>query len=101
MTAPALDRPAGGLPLIGASEDSQRWVKGRVALALGLLVMNVVTFYPKTWSGEPLLLPIPSTVGKLMTQGALPVATAPAAPTNGECPGRPLSDSLRRTLCDP
>ena len=53
MTAPAVDRPAvafrpaGGLPLIAASEDSQRWVKARVGLAVGLLVLNVVTFYPK------------------------------------------------------
>ena len=95
MTAPALDRPAvafrpaGGLPLIGASEDSQRWVKGRVALALGLLVMNVVTFYPKTWSGEPLLIPIPSTAGKLLTQGALPVALLLALSVNRRMVIRP------------
>ena len=88
MTAPAVDRPAvafrpaGGLPLIAASEDSQRWVKARVGLAVGLLVLNVVTFYPKTWSGQSLLLPIPSTVGKLLTQGALPVALLLALSVN-------------------
>ena len=38
------------------------------------LVLNVMTFYPTTWSGEPLIIPIPSVLGKLVTQGALPVA---------------------------
>ena len=95
MTAPAVDRPAvafrpaGGLPLIAASEDSQRWVKARVGLAVGLLVLNVVTFYPKTWSGQSLLLPIPSTVGKLLTQGALPVALLLALSVNRRMVIRP------------
>jgi hypothetical protein len=60
-----------------------------VALALGLLVLNVVTFYPRTWSGQPLLLPIPSTAGKLMTQGALPVALLLALSVNRRLVIRP------------
>jgi hypothetical protein len=47
-----------------------------------LLVLNVLTFYPRTWSGEPLVLPIPSAVGKLVTQGALPVALLLALAVN-------------------
>jgi hypothetical protein len=32
-----------------------------------LLVLNVMTFYPRTWSGQPLILAIPSPVGKVIT----------------------------------
>ena len=41
-----------------------------------------MTFYPKTWSGEPLVIPIPSVLGKLVTQGALPVALLLALAAN-------------------
>jgi hypothetical protein len=64
------------------------------ALLLFLIVVALLFFVIFPWL-EP-YLPFDR-----VTPGALPVATAPAAPTNGECPGRPLSDSLRRTLCDP
>lgn len=37
----------------------------------GLLFLNVLTFYPTTWTGLPLAVPIPSKVGKVITQGAL------------------------------
>jgi len=47
-----------------------------------LLVVNVMTFYPKTWSGEPLVIPIPSALGKLIAQGALPVALLLALTVN-------------------
>jgi O-antigen ligase len=49
-------------------------VRRRLALAWGLLVLNVLTFYPKTWDGQPLAIPIPGSVGKVVTQGALPLA---------------------------
>jgi hypothetical protein len=41
-----------------------------------------MTFYPKTWSGEPLIVPIPSALGKVITQGALPVALLIALAVN-------------------
>jgi hypothetical protein len=47
-----------------------------------LLVINVMTFYPRTWSGEPLVIPIPSAIGKLVTQGALPLALLVALTVN-------------------
>ena len=67
-------RPAGA-----ASERSARRL---VRATWFLLVLNVLTFYPRTWSGEPLVLPIPSAVGKLVTQGALPVALLLALSVN-------------------
>jgi hypothetical protein len=51
-----------------------RWVRRRIALAWGLLVLNTLTFFPFTYSGRPLVVPIPSTIGKGITQGALTVA---------------------------
>ena len=49
-------------------------VRRRVGLAWGLLFLNVLTFYKGTWNELPLIVPIPSVIGKLMTQGALPAA---------------------------
>lgn len=51
-----------------------RWVRRRIALAWGMLVLNTLTFYPATYSGVPLVVPIPSMIGKAITQGALIVA---------------------------
>src|SRR5580658_8053076 len=53
-------------------EADERLLKFRVGLAWGLVFLNVLTFYKGTWNGLPLIVPIPSVVGKLMTQGALP-----------------------------
>src|SRR5271165_4186342 len=54
----------------------------RVELAWGLLFLNVLTFAAGTWNGLPLILPIPSVVGKLITQGALPLALLVALTAN-------------------
>ena len=51
-----------------------RWVRRRVGLAWSLLILNTLVFYPQTYSGFPLVVPIPSMIGKVITQGALPVA---------------------------
>ena len=56
----------------------RRWV----GMTWFLLVLNVLTFYPKTWSGQPLIVPIPSVIGKLITQGALPAALLIALAVN-------------------
>jgi hypothetical protein len=57
-----------------AAKLSDRSARRLVKASWFLLVVNVMTFYPRTWSGEPLVIPIPSALGKLITQGALPVA---------------------------
>ena len=54
------------------AEAYDRSLRCRVGLAWGLVFLNVLTFYKGTWNGLPLIVPIPSVVGKLMTQGALP-----------------------------
>ena len=51
-----------------------RWVRRRVGLAWALLILNTLTFFPSTYSGLPLVVPIPSTIGKSITQAALPAA---------------------------
>jgi hypothetical protein len=66
-------RPRRFSPVKTAAE-LERSVRRRVYLTWGLLSLNVLTFYPATWSGQPLVLPIPSAAGKLLTQGALPAA---------------------------
>lgn len=66
-------------PPAGASERSTR---RRVTAVWFLLVLNVLTFYPRTWSGEPLIVPIPSALGKVVTQGALPLALLLALAVN-------------------
>ncbi len=67
------------LPAAAAAERAaRRWV----AATWFLLVLNVMTFFPKTWSGEPLIVPIPSAIGKLVTQGSLPLALLIALAVN-------------------
>ena len=83
MTSPtAALRPSPGVPWAKPSERSTRWLRRRVGIAWALLILNVMTFYPKTWSGQPLVVPIPSSIGKLITQGALPAALLMALSTN-------------------
>ena len=67
-------------------ERSVRW---RIGLAWGFLVLNVLTFYSTTWDGQPLLLPIPSVLGKLIAQSALPVALLLALTVNRRLVIRP------------
>jgi len=62
----------------------ERWVDGRVGLAWSLLVLNVLTFVP-----EQSVLPIPSAVGKAITQGALPLAIVAALSVNRKIVVRP------------
>jgi hypothetical protein len=60
----------------------ERSIRRRVVLAWGLLFLNVMTFYRSTWSGQPLLVPIPYRIGQLITQGALPAALVVALSVN-------------------
>src|SRR5262249_53778703 len=83
MTSPAAAlRPRPGVPWARPSEQSGRWLRRRVGIAWALLLLNVLTFYPQTWSGQPLVVPIPAALGKLVTQGALPAALLAALSTN-------------------
>ena len=56
------------------AEAYDRIVRHRVGLAWGLVFLNVLTFYAGTWNTLPLIVHIPSAVGKGLTQGALPAA---------------------------
>jgi O-antigen ligase len=62
-------RPRLSTRSLTSAQADQRRVERRVGLAWGLLVLNVLTFTPGT-----AVIPIPGTVGKLITQAALPVA---------------------------
>src|SRR3954464_11026898 len=53
-------------------ETRDRSIRLRIQLVWSLLFLNVLTFYSATWSGEPLLLPIPHRIGPLPPQRPLP-----------------------------
>ncbi len=83
MSTPVMAFPArlrAALP--ATAETRERWVRRRVGLVWALLVLNVLTFAAGTWNQEPLIVPIPSTVGKIITQGALPAALIVALTLN-------------------
>ena len=68
MTSSAVAfRPGHQDRLLRPTETQERWVRRRVGLVWGLLVLNVLTFYGS-------VLPIPTILGKGIAQGALPVA---------------------------
>ena len=68
MTSSAVAfRPGHQDRLLRPTETQERWVRRRVGLVWGLLVLNVLTFYGS-------VLPIPTILGKAIAQGALPVA---------------------------
>jgi hypothetical protein len=77
------------LSLVEHLPEHERWLRRRVGLAWSLLIVNVLTFYPSTWSGLPLAVPIPSIVGKLVTQGAMPIALLVAISANRRLAIRP------------
>ena len=60
-------RPGHQDRLLRPTQTQERWVRRRVGLVWGLLVLNVLTFYGS-------VLPIPTMLGKAIAQGALPVA---------------------------
>ena len=81
-TSIAPPRLSRDMPLLDASPADEIWIRRRVTLAWALLVINVLTYYPATWSGAPLAIHIPSPVGKLVTQGAMPLALLVALTVN-------------------
>ena len=71
------------------AETGDRAIRFRVGLAWGLLFLNVLTFYKGTWNQLPLIVPIPSKIGQLMTQGSLPAALLVAWSANRRMLFRP------------
>ena len=71
------------------AEATERWVRRRVGIAWGLLVLDVLPFTSRTWTGQALIIPIPSIVGKLITQGAMPAALLLAMSVNRRLLVRP------------
>lgn len=65
-----------------AEAPGERWIRRRVGIAWALLTVNVLTYYSATWSGAPLVIPIPSPVGRIITQGAMPAALLLALTVN-------------------
>jgi hypothetical protein len=63
----AVLRPGRGVPLLDPAEARERSIWRRIAVAWALLVLDTLTYVGS-------LVPIPLAVGKLITQGALPVA---------------------------
>lgn len=76
--------PRRGRVLLEPVEARERWVRRRVGLAWGLLILNILTFY----SGMT-VEPIPTIVGKAITQGALPAAILVAVSVNRRLVIRP------------
>lgn len=67
---------------LGPAQSRERSVRRRVAITWGLLVLNALTYYGS-------ILKIPSAGGKLITQGALPVALLLALTVNRRIIVRP------------
>src|SRR5215472_3205615 len=76
--------PRRGRTVLEPAEARERWVRRRVGLAWGLLILNILTFY-----GGMTVAPIPTIVGKAITQGALPAALLVAVSVNRRLVIRP------------
>ncbi len=85
--APVRFRP--GVPAADPLAASERWIRRGVGLTWGLLFLNVLTFAAGTWNGLPLIVHIPTVVGKLITQGSLPAALIVAIVVNRRLNIRP------------
>jgi hypothetical protein len=70
------------VPVLPPAVARERSIRRRVSLAWGLLFLNVLTYYPGTWNGTPLLLAVPHRFGQLITQGSLPAALLVALSVN-------------------
>jgi hypothetical protein len=68
--------------LARTAEADDRAIRFRVGLAWGLVFLNVLTFYKGTWNTLPLIIPIPSKIGQVLTQGSLPAAVLVAWSAN-------------------
>ncbi|HEX4830201.1 MAG TPA: hypothetical protein VH478_03800 [Trebonia sp.] len=71
-TRARLLRPA--LRPLTSPQARERSIRRTVFIVWALLLLNVIPFYKGTWNELPLLIPIPSVIGKIITQGSLPLA---------------------------
>jgi hypothetical protein len=75
MTTPVVSFQARRVERLSRPADADdRALRRRVYLTWALVFLNVLTFYKGTWNQLPLIVPIPSAIGKIMTQGSLPAA---------------------------
>jgi hypothetical protein len=88
MTVTAFS-PRHAMVRLESAATRERWVRFRVGTVWGLLILNVLTFYSVTWDGQPLFLPVPAVLGKLIAQGALPLALLVALTVNRRLIFRP------------
>jgi hypothetical protein len=77
-------RPRRSARPLAPTEERERWVQRRFIAAWGLLVLDVLQFAP----GQS-VIPIPTRVGQVITQGALPVALLLALTLNRRVVVRP------------
>ncbi len=89
MTSSVIAHPRRAVTRPEPPPARERWARRRIGLTWALLVLNVLTFYAVTWDNQPLFLPIPGTVGKLIAQGALPAALFMALTVNRRLVIRP------------
>jgi hypothetical protein len=82
MSVAALRRSPGAVP-VSPAEATERSIRRRVNAVWGLLYLNTLVFEPGS------ILKIPSTVGKGVTQGALPLAILLALTINPKIRVRP------------
>ena len=75
-------RPRAGA--LAAAQAHERWLKRKVGTVWGLLFLNVLTWAPQTS-----IIPVPNSIGKVITQGALPVALFVALTANRRIMLRP------------
>jgi hypothetical protein len=88
MTVTAFS-PRHAMVRLESAATRERWVRFRVGTVWGLLILNVLTFYSVTWDGQPLFLPVPAVLGKLIAQGAMPLALLVALTVNRRLIFRP------------
>jgi len=83
MSSPAISfHTRRKVPPLEPAQARERSVRRRVAIAWGLLVLNALTYYGS-------ILPIPTAGGKLIQQGALPIALLLALTVNRRVIVRP------------
>ena len=83
-TSIVLFRPRWRVRTLTPAQVHERWTVRKVGITWGLLFLNVLTFAPHVS-----VIPLPSTIGKSITQGALPVALLVALTANRRLVIRP------------
>ena len=69
------------------AETTERWVRRRVGIAWALLVVDVLPFSARTWTGAPLVIPDPFGGGQADRAGCPARGTARRAERESSAPG--------------